>query len=279
VTNAVGGQARAARLARVAAFCCACVAAGALPAAAQSLGLAPAEFQHRFKPGQPFQFELAVSNASRQTVVMHAVVTDFWYDEKDQKTFDRPGSSPRSAGNWSEVVPPDLTVPAGGTAKAWVVVTPPAHASGGYYGVVFFESRPEMMDRASTGEPPVYAKIRLGSLILLSAENTEDYQIDVSDVHITPPAASRLLALDMTLSNQSNTHIFPLTKFVIMNANHGIAAKAEGEVLRFLPGERKRLTVAWAGVLPAGTYTAIVSISYGRDRLWTEEVVFTVTDS
>ena len=124
---------------------------------------APAEFQHRFKPGQPFQFELAVSNASRQTVVMHAVVTDF---SSTTRRIRR-----HSTGRIVAAVGRQLD--RGRSARsdrpsrrdgegAELIVTPPAHASGGYCCVVFFESRPEMMDRSSTGEPPVYAKILPG---------------------------------------------------------------------------------------------------------------------
>src|SRR5215831_14142098 len=89
---------------------------------AQSLGLTPAEVQYAFKPGQPFQFEIAVSNSGSKIQVMRASITDLWYNEKKEKLFNPAGSSPRSAANWMEIVPPQITVPAGGTGKVKVVV-------------------------------------------------------------------------------------------------------------------------------------------------------------
>ncbi len=83
--------------------------AGVPDARAQSLGLTPAEVQYAFKPGQPFQFEIAVSNGGSKTQVMRASITDLWYNEKNEKLFNPPGSSPRSAANWMEVVPPQIT--------------------------------------------------------------------------------------------------------------------------------------------------------------------------
>ncbi|HEY2384952.1 MAG TPA: hypothetical protein VGK48_27575 [Terriglobia bacterium] len=253
--------------------------AGVPPAGAQSLGLTPAEFQYRFKPGQPFQFEIAMSNTGSTPAAMRANITDLWYNAKNEKLFNPAGSSPRSAANWIEVVPPQVMVPAGGTGKVKVVVTPPADASGGYYGVVFLESRPELTQAATAESKAVFANIRLGSLILLSAENTEKYGIDISDPQLTPPDATHPLKLDFDLANNSNTHIFPETKIAILNSDHQLAAKSDGAIQRFLPEQKDRLSVSWAGALPKGDYTAILTVVYGPDKVDTKEIPFTVTDS
>jgi hypothetical protein len=260
-------------------LCAAFVLGAALPAGAQSLGLTPAEVQYRFKPGQPFQFEIAMSNSSSTPAVMRANVTDLWYNAKNEKLFNPAGSSPRSAANWMEVVPPQITVPAGGTGKVKVVVTPPANASGGYYGVVFLESRPQLAQAATAESKAVFANIRLGSLILLSAENTENYGIDISDTQLTPPDATHSLKVDFDLGNNSNTHIFPETKIAILNSNHQLAAKADGAIQRFFPQQKDHLSVSWAGALPKGDYTAILTVVYGPDKVDTKEIPFTVTDS
>jgi hypothetical protein len=260
-------------------FCLAVVFTGARPAQAQSLGLTPAEIQHTFKPGQPFQFEIAVSNSGSKTAVMRTSITDLWYNDKNEKLFNPAGSSPRSAGNWMEVVPPEITVPAGETGKVRVVVTPPLAASGGYYGVVFLESRPELAQAATAESKAVFANIRLGSLILLSAENTEEYGVEISDAQVTPPDATHALKLDFLLSNKSNIHIFPQTRVAILNSRNELAAKADGAIQRFFPQQRNRLSVSWAGTLPPGNYKAILTVIYGPDRVDTEEFPLTVPES
>ena len=246
---------------------------------AQTLGLTPAEVQYAFKPGQPFQFDIAVSNGGSKTQVMRASITDLWYNEKNEKLFNPPGSSPRSAANWMEVVPPQITVPAGGTGKVKVVVTPPVEVSGGYYAVVFLESRPELAQAETPESKAVFANIRLGSLILLSAENTETYAVDLSDTRLTPPNANQALKLDFLLSNNGNTHIFPQSKLAILNTRHELAGKAEGAIQRFFPQQTDHLSVSWSGALAPGTYTAILSVVYGPDKVDTKEIPFTVGTS
>jgi len=246
------------------------------PTLAQSLALAPAQVPYRFKPGQPFQFDLSVSNRGGSPVFLRVSATDFWYNEKNEKTFGTPGSSPRSAANWIEFVPRQLTVPAGGTSKVSVLITPPLKVSGGYYAVVFVESKPELAEEATAEKKAVYTNMRLGSLILLSAENTEDYNIQVSDAQFTAPAANQAMKLDFLVDNKSNTHIFPQTKVAILNSRHELIAKSEGESKRFLPGQKDRMTITWTGSLPAGSYSAILTVLYGQDKNYTQEFPFTV---
>jgi len=248
----------------------------ASPANAQSLGLAPAEVQYKFKPGQPFQFDLSVSNDGDSPVVMQVDVTDLWYNDKNEKTFGPPGSSPRSAANWIEFVPRRFVAPAHGTGKVRVVVTPPFQVSGGYYAVVFVTSKPELVQAATAEKKAVYANIRLGSLILLTAEKTEDYKIDVSDVRFTPPSATRRLEADFLVSNNGNTHVFPNARIAILNSAHNLIAVTEGEDKRYLPQQRDRLSVSWGGTLSPGNYTAILSVVYGEGKIYTQEFPFTI---
>jgi hypothetical protein len=251
---------------------------GILPtqANAQSLGLAPAELQYKFKPGQPFQFDLSVSNDGDSPVVMQVNLTDLWYNDKNEKTFGPPGSSPRSAANWMEFVPRRFIAPAHGVGKVRVVVTPPLQVSGGYYAVVFVTSKPELVQAATAEKKAVYANIRLGSLILLAAENTEDSRIDVSDVQFTAPSTSRALKADFLVWNQGNTHVFPNARIAIVNSAHRLIAVTEGEDKRYLPQQRDRLSVSWGGTLSPGNYTAILSVTYGQGKIYTREFPFTV---
>lgn len=243
---------------------------------AQSLGLVPAEVDYAFKPGQPFEFELSTTNRSAVPVYMRVSITDLWYNQKNEKVFGPPGSSPRSAANWFEAVPRQLTVPAQGVGKVTVHVTPPMNTAGGYYAVVFLESKPELMSGASKEGKGVYTNVRLGCLVLLSAERTQIYAADVSDSHVTPPSGSRALQVDYVLMNRGNTHLFPRPAVAIFKSNKELVGKAEGDTKRFLPGQKDSMTVSWPGTLPPGTYTAVLTIQYGEDKVYTQDLPFTV---
>jgi len=240
-------------------------------------GLTPAMVVKTFHPGQPFEVELVVSNGSTAPVLMRGLAMDFWYNEKNEKIFSPPGTLPHSASNWIEFVPRMFTVPGQGSAKVKMIVTPPATATGSYYSVAFVESKPEITRTATAESKAMFTNVRLGTLILLSAEKSESYRIEVSDARFSPPGPDRDLNLDFLLENQSNTHLFPRPQVAILNSQHELVAKADGEIKRFLPGQRDRVSVTWSGDLAIDSYTAVLTMVYGGDKIYTQEFPFKVT--
>lgn len=257
------------------AFCAAALVAPGLATAvsAQSLGLTPADVRATFKPGQIVQFDLSVSNDGDTPVAMRTSVMDLWFDAKtNEKIFGAPGTLPHSAANWVTFVPPTFTAPAHGTGKVHVTVTPPPDAAGGAYAVLFVESKPERSGVRTEDGRAMYANIRLGALTLLTAEGTEAYHLDVSDVRLTPPAPNQNLELQIDVANNGNVHIFPQPHVAILDASKKVVARAQGDIKRFFPGQKDRLTISWAGTLPPGDYTAVLTLTYGKDQVYTREL-------
>src|SRR5215469_6878078 len=91
---------------------CLAVGLSSFTAFGQSLGLAPAQVVQTFKPGVPFEFELSTVNNGENPVEMNVEITDFWYNDKNEKVFSAPGTSPRSAANWIQFVPEHFNVAA-----------------------------------------------------------------------------------------------------------------------------------------------------------------------
>ncbi|HEV7521450.1 MAG TPA: hypothetical protein VGP89_10155 [Candidatus Angelobacter sp.] len=250
---------------------------GCMQARAQSLGLAPAQVVEKFKPGVPFEFDLSTVNTGETPVDMNVEITDFWYDEKNEKVFSSPGTSPRSAANWIQFVPNHFEVGAHGTQKMKAIVTPPSDAKGGYYAVLFVQSKPQMSFPKNDGKG-VFTSMRIGCLVLLRAETTEEYKIELSNVKVTPPAETHGLSVNFDLLNASNTHVFPRARVAVLDANRKMVAKAEGDEARFLPGQKSSLHVEWSGKLPAGNYTALLTVAYGEDRIETQQIAFSVAE-
>jgi len=244
-------------------------------AAAQSLGLAPGEVREKFKPGVPFEFDLATSNEGGTPVEMSVEIADFWYNEKNEKVFPAPGTAPRSAANWIQFVPERFEVPAHGAQKMRAIVTPPSDAKGGYYAVLFVQSKPQLSFTKSGGQG-VFTNMRLGCLVLLDADKTEDFKVEVSNLKIIPPSATQRLDLSFDFLNASNTHVFPVARLAVLDAEKKLVAKAQTDEKRFLPGQKDSMHVAWAGSLPSGNYTAVLSVTYGEDRIETQQMLFAV---
>lgn len=249
-----------------------------LGAAGQSLGLAPGEVREKFKPGVPFEIDLATSNDGGSPVEMSVEIADFWYNEKNEKVFPAPGTAPRSAANWIQFVPEHFEVPAHGAQKMKAIVTPPSDAKGGYYAVLFVQSKPQLSFTKSNGQG-VFTNMRLGCLVLLDAEETEDFKIELSNVKIVPPSATQGLDLTFDLLNAGNTHIFPVARLAVLDAQKKLVAKAQTEEKRFLPGQKDLMHLTWTGSLPAGSYTAVLTVTYAEDRIESQQLTFNVGGS
>ena len=242
-----------------------------------TIGLTPGMVIEDFKPGQPLEMSFSVSNGSSKPLEMRGSVSDWWYNENNEKTFAPPSNSSQSAANWIEVVPRQFTVPPKGSFKFKVLVTPPTTASGGgHYAAVFIESKPELTQQATEDHKAVFTNIRLGALVLLTREKTAKYDIAVTDAVLLPPSSSRGLKVDFIVENRSNTHIFPETQLALLNEKNEIVAKSQGEVRRFLPGQKDHLSVTWDGTLPPGNYDAVLTLIYGDGKVRTQDFRFKI---
>jgi hypothetical protein len=244
---------------------------------AQSLGLSPAEIRASFTPQQVLQFDLNVSNEGDVPVPMRGSVSDLWFDPStNEKTFGAPGTLPRSASNWVTFVPATFTVPPHGTATVKVMVTPPKGATGGSYAVLFVESKPELSRDPGGSGRAVFANLRLGALLLLTAAGTADYRVDVRDATLTPPGANRNLTATLRVRNTGNTHIFPNARVTVTNAEKRVVARAAADIKRLFPEQEDSVSVTWAGSLPPGPYTAVLTIGYGNDKVYTQTLPFLI---
>ena len=242
----------------------------------QSIALAPAQIVQDFKPGVPFEYALSVQNKGSDAVELHVQITDFWYNDKNEKTFNAPGTSPRSAANWIQFVPEKFEVAAGASQKLKAIVTPPVDARGGYYAVLFVESKPLASGRQTDDGKRVFTNMRIGCLVLLNAKDSQEFNVNVDELKLTPPTDNQGLKLSFSVDNKSNTHVFPQARLAIMNPQHKLMGKAETEMKRFLPGQKDSMQVDWNGELNPGDYTAVLSVVYDGTQVETRQLAFTV---
>lgn len=243
---------------------------------AQSIGLAPAQVVADFKPGVPFEYSLSVANSGSETVELHVQITDLWYNDKNEKVFSTPGTSPRSAANWIQFVPEKFIVAPNASQKMKAIITPPVDAKGGYYAVLFIESTPVATNKQTDDGKRIFTNMRIGSLVLLTAKDTASYDVAIQNLKLVPPAANQGLSLSFDVDNQSNTHIFPLARLALLTPNHKLVGKAESEMKRFLPGQKDSMKVDWTGDLPGGDYTAVLSLIYGGNQTQTRQIPFSI---
>jgi hypothetical protein len=156
------------------------------------------------------------------------------------------------------------------------IITPPSDARGGYYAVLFVESKPVATNKQTEDGKRVFTNMRIGCLVLLTAKNTEAYNVSLDDLKLVPPSASQGLKLTFSLDNESNTHVFPQARLALLSSDRKLVGKAESEMKRFLPGQKDAMNVEWNGELSAGDYTAVLSLMYGGTHVETRQIAFTV---
>lgn len=248
----------------------------ALSGYSQSIALAPAQIVQDFKPGVPFEYSLAVQNKGAAPVELHVQVTDLWYNDKNEKIFSAPGTSPRSAANWIQFVPERFEIAAGESKMMKAIITPPVDARGGYYAVLFVESKPIASNNHTDDGKRIFTNMRIGSLVLLTAKGTEQYDVKLEGLNLAPPSDNQGLKLSFSVDNQSNTHVFPQAHLAILSPDRKLMGKAESEMKRFLPGQKDKMQVEWNGDLNPGDYTAVLSLVYANTRVETRQITFTV---
>lgn len=244
---------------------------------AQGLGVSPVVINQKFKPGQSFSVDVTLSNTSDIPMLMHGISTDLWFDAKTNvRNFPPAGTTPRSAANWVEFVPKQVMVQPKNRAVVHLVITPQAAVQGGYYAAFFFESVPQLAGKAQETNESIFMNFRIGGLLLLSAEGTEQYKVNISDFAVTPPDGSHPMVAQFTLDNQSNTHLFPRVQLTVLNSKKKVVGKADGDWLRFMPTQKQVFKVDYTGELPPGKYDALLAIMHEGGGIVTRDIPFKV---
>jgi hypothetical protein len=192
-----------------------------------------------------------------------------WYDESNNRVTALPGTLQRSASLWVQFVPDELIVEAHSSGKVQATVTVPQTAAGSYYSVPVFEAMPVDPVLADTTLAKVNTAsaligIRFNALMMLTTLDASEYNVEIMGGQITPPSTSAELTVELDVRNRSNAHVNVHGAFAILNSAGVLAGRGAISEKRYLPSQRKILQTEWAGELPPGNYTTIVTLSYDR---------------
>jgi hypothetical protein len=251
-------------------FASACVAllcSAGNPARAQSLGLTPAIMDATVKRGGTYSNTFTLSNGTSTRLRVHCSVTDYWYDEHNQRLVGRAGSLPRSASLWVQFTPSEFIIEPHSSASVNAVITIPLGATGGYYTAPTFET-----ENADASDPALRVrgtaqanlKIRLQGLLLLTTEDATEYNVEIMTGQIAPPTASSPLEINLDVRNRSTAHARVRGVYALLDASGKLAGRGKVEEKMYMPGQRDSIKTAWTGELAPGHYTALVTLSYDR---------------
>jgi hypothetical protein len=240
---------------------------GAAKTQGQSLAISPAFVDAKVKRGATYNKAYSVANNTGARLRFRFSVGDYWYDENNGRVEGRPGTLPRSASLWVQFSPAEVVIEPRSSITVNVIITVPLTAEGGYYTTPIFEA--EADDTSAVAALPKGAlnasiALRFCGLLMLTTEDATEYNVEIMNGHVTPPSASAPLEMQLDVRNRSTAHARVRGVFAILNSVAGLAGSSKIEEKRYLPGQRDVLKTAWAGDLPAGHYTALVTLTYDR---------------
>ncbi|MHB8893847.1 MAG: hypothetical protein ACYC99_01540 [Candidatus Geothermincolia bacterium] len=172
----------------------------------------PAKVELGGTPGTSQEFEINVRNLGPQAETMTVYFNDYFIKANNDFVFQKPGHYSYSCSNWLSTDTPTMVVPSGQTvAKTFTLQVPPQAEPGGHYGVIFFEQAPP------PGSPPVRARPRIGSLMLVTVPGQIIRQGDIKSVSMTstwfwparklPFLPRRKVTARIVFYNSGNVHL------------------------------------------------------------------------
>lgn len=234
-----------------------------------SVGITPASLDANVKRGASYTKIFTISNNTGTRLRFKCSVSDMWYDELNKRVSGPAGTLTRSASLWTQFIPNEIVIEphSSGTVKA--IITVPLTASGSYYTVPVIEGLPA--DPVVTATSPVQRRsaiaaigIRFNGLMMFTTTDAAEYSVEIVNGSISAPSASTELAIQLDVNNRGTAHVRLRGAFAILNSSGGLAGRGAIPVKRYLPGQRLLLQAGWAGLLPPGKYTTVVSLSYDR---------------
>jgi hypothetical protein len=232
---------------------------------AQSLGLTPAIMDATVKRGGVYTNTFTISNGTNTRLRVRCSVSDYWYDERNQRMTGRAGTLPRSASSWVMFTPSEFIIEPHSSGSVNAVITVPQGANGGYYTAPTFETENANASASpATGTAQANIKIRFQGLLLFTTEDATEYNVEIMAGQLSPPTASSPLGINLDVRNRSTAHARVHGLFVLLDASGKLAGHGNIEDKQFMPGQRDLLKTIWAGELAPGRYTALVTLSYAR---------------
>ena len=229
------------------------------------LGVAPAVIEVAGKRGTTVAQTFTLDNSTSARVRFRCKTGDFWYDADNQLTFAPAGTKERSAALWVQFSPAEIIAEPNSSVTVKALVTIPTNARGGYYLTPIFEG--EAAPRTENDAPEAgkaALAIELTGLMLVAVEDASDYRIEISQGDVTPPSATAEMSVTLNVANRGLSHTRMRGVFALLDKGGKIVGRGNTDTRTILPGQQLKLSGSWAGTLPVGSYTALVTLTYLR---------------
>jgi len=256
-------------------FCC----FSSAQAQENSVAVTPVSVDAKVKRGASYTQTFTLTNNTGTRLRFQCSVSDIWYDERNNRMTGRAGTLPRSSSLWVQFSPAEVVVEPRSSIAVKAILTVPQAAAGGYYTMPVFEAMPADQATAGAtlpqgGTATASIGIRFRGLMMLTTLDASEYNVEIMGGQISPPSTSAELAIQLDVRNRGTAHVRVRGAFALLNSSGALAGRGAIEDKRYLPGQRNMLQTRWAGELPPGKYTSVITLSYERVGLEPATLVY-----
>jgi hypothetical protein len=235
--------------------------------------------EHTGAPGESYTGRIAISNTSADSQAVRIYQTDYRFLANGTSSFDQAGSTPRSNAHWISLQSAQVVVgPHTAASVPYTVVIPRSDSlRGTYWSVVMVEGIGAPATLHSVADRP---QVGITTVIRYAVQvATHIGSTGTRTIHLSAPRATQQpdsgAFIDADVENTGDRGYRPQLWIEIYDAQGKLRATAKQSRGLLYPGTSLHQRFA-LGVLPPGTYKAVVYADTGEDSVYAAQytVVF-----
>jgi len=233
-----------------------------------SINLDPPSINLAIPAGQSQTGSLRIENTGQEVLNVSVYTEDWIYAPDGSKNFKSAGTTRYSCAKWINLYPTNFELLPGQSKDVKYTATMPQAASGGYVGVIFFDSTvaKENLKQKSS----VIFSGRIGSIIYLENPKNLVKKGSISQLETTAPDENKPMEIKISIKNEGNTHLSAKASMVIVDKDGKIFGRADLGRINALPGQTSTQKFGWYGKLAQGEYDIVTTLDYSGPDIATE---------
>lgn len=186
------------------------------------------------------------------------------------KSFVSASTTARSCSSWISFSPEEFNIPPKGEQRVSYKVNVPRNSAldGGYYAVLFFESKVgELGPPKELAGAGLNLVVRVGALFYIEIKGTVRKTAVIDNLKLKKESSPNRLLIEADFSNSGNVDITTAGTFHIIDRQGMVYARGEFNPLYTFPGDTAKLIGSWdtwKNPIPKGSYDIVLTIDLGR---------------
>lgn len=221
----------------------------------------PASAVHVAAPGEAIAGTVRVTNPMEEVLRLRVYLSDWTLDPVGQFTFADVGTLAASASTWITFSPSVLDIEPHATVEVRYEVVVPAEAGAGtHQSVLFVETEPS---EAVPGQMAATFSVRVGHVVYVNVPPLVTEGAITAIFGEPPTTAGEPYHLTVLYENRGNAAQGVQGTLRVSDDQGATAIETDIERTVVLPDGMRAFEINLHGLLPGGTYTALVVLGYG----------------